>query len=150
VIAVDTNILVYAHRKDSEFHDTARAELQTLAQGQHAWSIAWPSIHEFYAIVTHARIYRPPTPPARALDQIDAWLASPSLVLLGETPRHWPTLRALIAESKVEGPRVHDALVAALCLQHGVRELWSADRDFSRFPQIAVRNPLVRSDRKRA
>ena len=150
MIAVDTNILVYAHRKDSEFHDAASAELRTLAQGQHAWSIAWPSIHEFYAIVTHARIYRPPTPSARALEQIDAWLASPSLVLLGETARHWPTLRTLIAEAKIEGPKVYDARVAALCLQHGVRELWSADRDFSRFPQIVVRNPLVRSDLKRA
>jgi hypothetical protein len=150
VIAVDTNILVYAHRKDSEFHDAAVAQLHALAEGQHAWSIAWPSIHEFYAIVTHARIYRPPTPAARAIDQIDAWLASPSLVLLGETQKHWTTLRTLVAEAKIEGPKVHDARIAALCVQHGVRELWSADRDFSRFPQVTVRNPLVRSDLKPA
>ncbi len=150
MIAVDTNILVYAHRKDSQFHDAAVAQLRELAEGQHAWSIAWPSIHEFYAIVTHARIYRPPTPAARAFDQIDAWLASPSLVLLGETARHWTTLRTLISEAKIEGPQVHDARIAALCVQHGVRELWSADRDFGRFPQVTVRNPLVRSESKRA
>jgi hypothetical protein len=143
VIAVDTNILVYAHRKDSEFHAAAAALLRTLAEGTHAWSIAWPSVHEFFAIVTHPRIYRPPTPTARALAQIEAWLGSPSLVLLGETSKHWASLRALIVDAKIEGPRVHDAHIAALCVQHGVRELWSADRDFSRFPQIAVRNPLI-------
>ena len=143
MIAVDTNILVYAHRKDSEFHEPAGALLRTLAEGTHAWSIAWPSIHEFYAIVTHARIYRPPTPSARALAQIEAWLSSPSLVLLGETSKHWQSLRTMIVDAKIEGPKVHDARIAALCVQHGVRELLSADRDFSRFPHITVRNPLI-------
>jgi uncharacterized protein len=143
VIAVDTNILVYAHRKDSEFHQPAGSLLRTLAEGVHAWSIAWPSVHEFFAIVTHPRIYRPPTPAERAIAQIEAWLASPSLVLLGETSKHWQTLRTMIVDAKIEGPKVHDARIAALCVQHGVRELLSADRDFSRFPHIAVRNPLI-------
>ncbi|HJT98353.1 MAG TPA: TA system VapC family ribonuclease toxin [Rhodanobacteraceae bacterium] len=143
MIAIDTNILVYAHRQDSEFHAPAATLLRTLAEGLHEWSIAWPSVHEFFAIVTHPRIYRPPTPFARALAQLEAWLASPSLVLLGETQRHWETLRAMIVEAHIEGPKVHDARIAALCAQHGVRELYSADRDFSRFPQIAVRNPLI-------
>jgi toxin-antitoxin system PIN domain toxin len=145
VIAVDTNILVYAHRKDSEFHAPAAKLVRALAEGLAAWSIAWPSVHEFFAIVTHPRIYRPPTPAERAIAQIDAWLGSPSLVLLGETPRHWTNLRALIGEARIEGAKVHDARIAALCMQHGVRELYSADRDFSRFPQIAVRNPLIGS-----
>ena len=115
----------------------------TLAEGAHAWSIAWPSVHEFFAIVTHPRIYRPATPTPRALAQVEAWLGSPSLVLLGETSKHWAILRTLIVDAKIEGPKVHDARIAALCVQHGVRELLSADRDFSRFPQIAVRNPLI-------
>jgi toxin-antitoxin system PIN domain toxin len=143
VIAVDTNLLVYAHRKDSEFHAPASMLLRTLAESAHAWSIAWPSLHEFFAIVTHPRIYRPPTPTERALAQVDAWLASPSLVLLSETSKHWASLRAMLIDAKVQGPKVHDARIAALCVQHGVRELWSADRDFSRFPQLAVRNPLI-------
>ena len=143
MIAVDTNILVYAHRKDSEFHAPAGTLLRTLAEGMHEWSIAWPCVHEFFAIVTHPRIYRPPTPPERALAQIEAWLGSPSLVLLGETAQHWKTLRTMIVDAKIEGPKVHDARIAALCVQHGVRELYSADRDFSRFPHITVRNPLI-------
>ena len=143
MIAVDTNILVYAHRQDSEFHAPAAALVRTLAESFPQWSIAWPSIHEFFSIVTHPRIYRPATPVPRAIAQIEAWLGSPSLVLLGETSRHWQNLRALLVEAKVEGAKVHDARIAALCMQHGVRELLSADRDFSRFPQIAVRNPLI-------
>jgi len=67
-----------------------------------------------------------------SLDQIDAWLESPSLVLLAESDRHWSALRTLLTQSCVVGPAVHDARIAALCLQHGVQKLWSADRDFRR------------------
>ena len=56
---------------------------------------------------------------------------------------HADQLRAAALESKVTGPRVHDARVAVLCLHHGVDELWSADRDFGRFAGLKVRNPLV-------
>ena len=94
--------------------------------------------------MTHPRIYNPPTPLLAALDQIDAWLESPPLVLLSESDQHWPALRPLLEAGKVLGPQVHDARVAALCIQHGVREFWSADRDFSRFPDLATINPLTR------
>lgn len=104
-------------------------------------------MHEFLAIVTHPRIYDPPTPLPKAIDQVDAWLESPSLELLSEESVHWVRLRQLLIGGKVRGPRVHDARVAALCLGHGVREIWSADRDFGRFAGLAVRNPLVETDR---
>lgn len=143
MIAVDTNILVYAHREDSPFHETAFRRLAELAEGPATWAIPWPCLHEFLAIVTHPRIYAPPTPLDRALDQVAAWLESPTLAPLGETAVHWPTLRAILAEARIAGAQVHDARVAALCRQHGVRALWSADRDFSRFAGIVVVNPLL-------
>jgi hypothetical protein len=143
LIAVDTNILVYAHREDSPFHAPALRRVAELAEGSAGWAIPWPCLHEFLAIVTHPRIYAPPTPTARALDQVDAWLDSPTLALLAEAPTHWPTLRALLAAGRIAGPQVHDARIAALCRDHGVRELWSADRDFSRFAGLAVVNPLL-------
>jgi uncharacterized protein len=93
--------------------------------------------------VTHRRIYAPPTPLPHALDQVDAWLESPTLKLLTESAEHWPTLRAIVSSSRITGAQIHDARVAALCRQHGVRELWSADRDFSRFVGLTVVNPLV-------
>jgi hypothetical protein len=143
VIAVDTNVLVYAHRKDSPFHVAAFERVKGLAESASPWAIPWPCVHEFHAIVTHPRAYRPPSTIAQSIAQIDAWLESPSLLLLGEGPDHWERLRALLDASEVAGAMVHDARVAAICLSHGVRELWSADRDFSRFPHLAVRNPLI-------
>ncbi len=144
MIAVDTNILVYAHREDSPFHAAAARRVAGLAEGSVPWAIPWPCLHEFLAIVTHPRIYDPPTPSAAALDQVDAWLEAPSLVLLAEAEQYWTELRALVTAGRVTGARIHDARIAALCRQHGVRELWSADRDFSRFPNLAVLNPLTR------
>jgi uncharacterized protein len=143
LIAVDTNLLVYSHREDSPWHRPAFEAVRGLAEGRSRWAIPWPCLHELLAIVTHPRIYDPPTPPDEALAQVEAWLESPSLVLLAEAPGYWQTLRALLAGSGVHGPRVHDARVAALCLHHGVRELWTADRDFARFPRLQVRNPLT-------
>ena len=143
MIAVDTNILVYAHREDSEWHATASARVAELAEGRGDWAIPWPCIHEFMAIATHPKIFTPPTPLATAIDQVVAWLESPTAHLLAESELHWPQLRTLIVNGKVVGARVHDARIAALCLQHGVRELWSADRDFGRFPELTVSNPLI-------
>ena len=114
-----------------------------LAEGRSPWALPWPCIHEFLAIVTHPRIFNPPTPLSLAIDQVEAWIESPSLVLLSESHAHWQQLRTLINAGKVSGPHVHDARVAALCLQHGITELWTADRDFGRFPELAHRNPLV-------
>lgn len=143
MIAVDTNLLVYAHREDSPWHEAAYTRITELAEGRAVWAIPWPCLHEFLAVVTHPRIYTPPTPLAAALEQVEAWLESPSLVLLAETETYWPELRAALEAGRVTGPQVHDARVVALCGLHGVEELWSADRDFSRFPGLAVRNPLV-------
>ncbi len=145
MIAIDTNILVYAHRADSPFYDAASARMAELAEGAATWALPWPCVQEFLAIVTHPRIYAPPTPLNRAIDQVDAWLESPTLALIAESAAHWPTLRALIAGGRVAGPQVHDARIVALCRQHGVRELWATDRDFSRFAGLAVVNPLIRS-----
>jgi toxin-antitoxin system PIN domain toxin len=143
MIAVDSNLLVYAHREDSPWHDAAYARIVELAEGHAPWAIPWPCIHEFLAIVTHPRIYAPPTPLEKAIDQVEAWLESPSLVLISESEDYWLQLRSLLLAGRVSGPQVHDARVAALCRQHGVGELWTADKDFGRFPNLNVRNPLV-------
>lgn len=143
MIAVDTNILVYAHREESPFYDAASRRLEGLAEGIASWAIPWPCLHEFLSVVTHPRIFSPPTSLERALDQIEAWLESPSLVLLSETAGHWPALRQLLVGGRIAGPQVHDGRIAALCQRHGVRELWTADRDFGRFPGLGAVNPLI-------
>lgn len=143
MLAVDTNVLVYAHRQDSPFHERAAETIRQLAQGAATWAIPWPCVHEFYAVATHPRIYAPPSTQEQAVAQLDGWFASPSLVMIGEADQHWTTLRELLVTARVSGPLVHDARVAAICAEHGVRELITQDRDFSRFPALRVRRLLA-------
>ena len=143
MIAVDGNILVYSVRADSPWHQAALACLHHLAESGSTWAIPWPCVHEFLAVVTHPRIYKPPTPLPEAILQVDYWRESPTLRLLGEDAGYWPHLKSMLVAAKVAGPLVHDARVAALCRASGVREVWTADRDYSRFPGVVVRNPLV-------
>jgi len=143
VIAIDTNMLVYAHRLDCEFNQRAHDALTLLAVGRAPWAIPWPCVHEFFSIVTHPRIWNPPTPVEQAIAQIEAWRRSSSVTFLAEPAAYWEELRELLRRSKIVGPKVHDARIAAICSVHGVRELWSADRDFSRFAGLSVVNPLT-------
>lgn len=143
MIAVDTNILVYAHRADAEWHDPAAHAVAGLAEGNAGWAIPWPCLHEFLAIVTYPRIFKTPTPSKLAFAQVDAWLESPSLVVLSENDDYFGALRDTAMGARVTGARLHDARVAALCVSHGVRELWTADRDFSLFAKLKTRNPLA-------
>ncbi len=143
MIALDTNILVYAHRGDSAWHDPAARCLTNLAEGPHAWAIPWPCVHEFFAKATHPRIFTPPSSPSRALGFIEALAASPTVVFLGEGDGYLERLGEVVRSSHVTGAMVHDARIAALCLQHGVSELWTADRDFGRFAGLKTHNPLT-------
>lgn len=140
MIAVDTNVLVHAHRADSPWHPQAESALASLSGS--SWAIPWPCIHEFLAIVTHPRIFDPPTSLEDAITAVDSWRSS-RLTLLGESAEHWAELTGLLRAGRIAGPLVHDARVAAVCVQHGISEIWTADRDFSRFPTLHVRNPLV-------
>jgi uncharacterized protein len=143
MIAVDTNILVYAHREDSPWHETALNRVTTLANSGAPWAIAWSSFHEFLAIVTHPKIYDPPTPLTTALETLQAWQTSPSLRLLGEGPGYFETLAKQATAGKIKGAKIHDARTASICLHHGVKKLWSADRDFTSFPDLTCENPLI-------
>jgi toxin-antitoxin system PIN domain toxin len=142
VNAVDTNLLVYAHRRDSTFHTAARRVVTELAEGSGAWSIPWPCIHEFVAVVTNPRIWKVATPLETALAEVSAWRQSPQLFLLAEHDDYFTVLEAVLLESRVHGAKVHDARIAALALYHRIDTLLTADRDFSRFTRLKTRNPL--------
>lgn len=144
MIAVDTNILVYAYRPDYDTqHEPALAALQGLLGSARSWSIPWPCVHEFLANVTSRRIYKQPATPAAALKAVSVWMRADNFNVLGEADSHFDTLRGLMEESEVSGPQIYDARIAAICLEHGVSELWTADRDFLKFPSLRVRNPLT-------
>lgn len=141
--AVDTNVLVYAHREDTPWHDVAKTRVRDLAEANVPWAIPWPCIHEFLSIVTSPRIFSKPTPLAGAIQQIEAWMESPGLHLLGEGPGHWTRLKSTLETGRIAGASVHDARVYGICRDQGVSVLWSADRDFNRFQGLRVVNPLI-------
>lgn len=146
MIALDTNILVYADRPDSVLHAPALRVITGLAEGDEAWALSWPCVYEYLRVVTHPKIFSPPTKLDDALANLDALLESPSLHLLGQGPSHWEHLRQTVLSGNAIGNLAHDAHIAALLREHGVREVWTTDRDFSRFPGLRVHNPLIRGE----
>jgi uncharacterized protein len=143
MIAIDTNILVYAHRAESAFHQAAYACIAELAEGNQAWGIPVSCLHEFLAIATNPKIFNPASTPEQALAQVDAWLASPQVHVLHSGMQHWVVLSDLARKAKLQGGQFHDARIAAICLEHSVKVLWTADRDFGRFKALKTTNPLV-------
>jgi len=143
MIAVDTNLLVYAHRATVPQHAAACAAMARLSVVQGGWAIPWPCAHEFVAVVTRAVPGVPATPAPVAFDALRTWLAHPGCRLIGEATAHLDLWRALVERAGVVGGAVHDARIAAICLGHGVAELWTSDRDFARFPDLRTRDPLI-------
>lgn len=143
MIAVDTNILVACVRTEYPHHDKALERIRDLAEGSSAWALPWACAHEFLAVATNPRIFRVPLSASQAADVIDALLESPTVRLIAEGSGYWETLRRLVTDGNISGAKIHDARIAAVCITHGVTELWTADRDFSRFPALRIRNPCA-------
>ena len=140
--AVDTNVLVAAHIESVPEHEAAHDLLILLAEGDLPWALTWPCVYEFLRVATHPRIFHPPIPLERALSSIGRLLESPSLVLLSETHRHKEVMERVVRAAGAAGNLVHDAHIAALCLEHGVSEIITGDRDFTRFDGLSVINPF--------
>lgn len=144
MIAVDTNVLVYAHRREAPEHAAANGSLRGLAEGTDPWAIPWPCLYEFFSIVTNMKIWKgAASTPNQAWAQIAAWCGSPSLKLIGETDDFMTVLGQLVLRPRVRGAVVHDARVAAICIAHGVEALLTRDRDFQLFPELSVKNPFA-------
>lgn len=139
MIAVDTNVLVYADRSDLPKHRLALDALRALAEGREAWALPVFCLGEFVRVVSHPRLFDPPTPADEAVAAVTALLESPSVRLLAPGRRYWAIFTELVRDGGVAGNLVFDAQIAAVCLEHGARTLLTDDRDFSRFPRITVR-----------
>jgi toxin-antitoxin system PIN domain toxin len=142
MIALDTNILIHAHRRDASLHASAAEAVKKLAESMRPWSVCYHSLIEFYGVATRSQIWRNASTPEQAFKQIKAWKASPSLRILSDSDVSLETLESLALQANVQGPLIHDARIAACCLANGVTELWTVDRDFSRFSALKTRNPL--------
>lgn len=142
MIALDTNILVYARREEATHHAAAKRLVHDLASGDRLWALAWPCVYEFLRVVTHPRVFDPPTDLDVAIEDLESLLDAPSLVLLGEGPAHPAHMARTLKDGRAIGNLAHDAHIVALAIEHGVREIWSTDRDLTRFPGIVARDPF--------
>jgi hypothetical protein len=138
VLAVDTNVLVHAHREESPFHQRARSWIERLAKDPTPWAVPVFCLGEFVRVVTHPRIFDPPSTIDQAVGAIEALVASPSLRVLEPQERFVALLAAALREGDARGNVAFDAQIVALLREHGVERLLTEDRDFSRFRALDV------------
>jgi toxin-antitoxin system PIN domain toxin len=143
MLAVDTNVLIYAANATSRFHGPCREWLDRQRRRPDAWYVSWPIVYEFLRVITHPRILpRPWTVPA-AWEFVLALLASPGLGILVPTQRHADVAGEVFADlPHLAGNIVHDAHTAILMREHGIRRICTLDSDFSRFPFLEAIDPL--------
>jgi toxin-antitoxin system PIN domain toxin len=133
VIAVDTNVLVYAHVEQFPKHAAARTRLESLAEGRRKWGIPSVCVQEFLRIVTHPRVLRSPYPLSEAITALNSVLASPSAEILLPGEQHWLYLIEASEEAGARGNLIFDAAIVAICRENGATEIVTEDRDFDRF-----------------
>jgi len=143
VIALETNILVHAHRPEMPGHGRATSAIRDLVASGRRVGLVAHCLVEFTGVVTNPRIWKQPSSAAEVRAQVDAWCAPPRVDVLSEDADFIADFIDLVESSGVRGGGVHDARIAACCLAHGVRTLWTADRDFGRFPSLRTHNPLL-------
>ena len=143
MIAVDTNILIYAHRGEMALHESAVQCMRKLCEGSTPWGIPVACLSEFMSTVTHPTRFKPASDLPTAIAQVNFWLNAPSACVLHSGNDHWRILAELASVAKLQGGQFHDARVAAICIENGVDLLYSSDRDFSRFKALKTFNPLV-------
>lgn len=143
MIAVDTQILVYAFRAESDFHQKSLRVLKDLAESGDTWAIPWSCFHEFINIATHPKIYSPPATIDDALRAIDEWKKSETLIFLAENEEYYQVISKIAKEVNTRGPLIHDVRIASVCIANNIKRLWTIDRDFSRFPMLKTENPLI-------
>lgn len=130
--AVDTNILIYAHREETPRHEAAAEVLTSLAEGRAPWGLPVFVLAEFVRVVTHARVFTPPSTLEEAHAFLDALFESPGVRLLLPDDGFWSQYRTTSLAGRATGNLAFDAQIAAVCETTG-SVLVTADRDFSRF-----------------
>jgi uncharacterized protein len=139
---LDANLLLYASDDSSKYHDRAHAFLQSVAGGPEIAYVFWPTIMAYLRIATHSGIFSRPLPLDSAIANVDALIRQPHVQTVAESTRFWTAFRGLAADAAPSGNLVPDAHIVSLMLEHGVRTIWTHDRDFRRFRDIDVRDPL--------
>lgn len=143
MFVVDTNVLVHAVDRRSPFHAPAREAVERWRRGTGAWFTTWSILYELVRVVTHRSVLRPPLSVRDAWAIVESLLASPGLSVLAATARHAAVAAEVFREvPDVSGNLVHDAHVAILMREHGIRRIYTRDADFHRFPFLEPIDPV--------
>ncbi len=143
MLAVDTNVLLYAANADSEFHEPCLSRLEGWRRDPSPTFLTWNVCYEFLKNATHPKVFRGPWRVELAMGFIEALLASPGFTLLTATQRHAAVLAQTLAElPELRGGVLHDLHTAVLMREHGISRICTNDRDFQRFPFLTVVDPL--------
>jgi len=141
MVLVDVNVLVYAHRQDAPGHKEYRRWWQECAASDEAFAVADLVLAGFLRVVTHPRVFDPPTPLEVALRFVDEVRKRPNYVEARPGPRHWELFTKLCRAANARGNLVPDAYLAALAIESG-SEWITTDRGYARFPGLRWRHPL--------
>ena len=142
-VTVDTNVLIYASSAGSPRQPSAMGLLARLSAGPGLLTFFWPVLLGYVRIVTNPRIVSPPLSKVEAISSVDSLLARPNARAVGELDGFWRTFREMAGPVAARGNLVTDVHIAALMRQHGVREIWTHDRDFRKFDGSVVRDPFA-------
>ena len=141
MILRDGNLLLYAYNVDADEHDTSREWLEAQLSGPNLFCFAWQTITAFLRISTNQRAFAAPLSIKEATKTVTEWIERPQTVILTPGEKHWAIFQELLESGQAAGPLVLDAHLAALAIEHGAA-LASSDRDFSRFQEFKLINPL--------
>ena len=141
--SVDVNVLLYASDKSSDRHDAARRFLESCATTPDLICLTWPTLMSYLRIATHPRIFAAPLSPNDALGNVTALLSRPHVRAVSELEGFLDAYTHVVGEVAVRGNLVPDGHVAAILFQHGVRTLYTNDRDFRKFESLDVKNPFA-------
>jgi len=144
MVAIDTNVLLYAADRDSEFYQACKERIDECRQGSSPWFLSWPICYEFMRVITHPTIPRKPWTLTSAWRFLEHLIDCPGANFLSATPRHEAVLAEVINEvPNLRGNILHDAHTAVLMREHGIKQIYTRDSDFHRFPFLTVLDPVT-------
>lgn len=140
---VDANILLFAIDEESPHHGKAKEWVEAALNGDRRVGMPWASLTAFLRIATNPRALQEPLRPEEAWGMVEAWLDAPPVWVPGPGNGHRAILGQLIHEHDLRANLIPDAVLAALCIEHGLQMI-SADSDFARFTTLSWHNPVAR------
>jgi uncharacterized protein len=142
MIAIDTNLLIYAHRSALPEHRAARRAIERASLDPRGWGIPFPCIAEFWSVVTHPESQGGGSPPAKARQFLGALVLEAGARVWTPHEGSWERVAKLAEDLNVRGPRIFDLQIAMIAFENGATEIWTHDRNFLAFPGLTILDPL--------